>query len=204
SGGSFHCSDQDPSISAATAATAVTAVAGHHGPPKNYLFRQLNGGRRTRSYDRLAGPCRIRVGSLTRKLLELCDTLRRHKVDIACFQETKWKGSRAREGNGYKLWYSGSSNAINDVGIILAGRLKDNFVRVTRRSDMIMAISVVIEVETANIITAYAPQVGLSDAEKKRFWDALDELVKECPTDQRLIIGGDLNGHIGATTDGYT
>ncbi|GKF48109.1 hypothetical protein Tco_0141360, partial [Tanacetum coccineum] len=23
--------------------------------------------------------------------------------DIACFQETKWKGSRAREGNGYKL-----------------------------------------------------------------------------------------------------
>ncbi|GKG59979.1 hypothetical protein Tco_0609643, partial [Tanacetum coccineum] len=26
--------------------------------------------------------------------------------------------------------------------------------------------------------------VGLSDANKKRFWDALDELVMECPTDQ--------------------
>nr|GEU96952.1 hypothetical protein [Tanacetum cinerariifolium] len=166
-------------------------------------------GGRTRSYDRLAGPRRIRVGSwnvgsLTRKLLELCDTLRRHKVDIACFQETKWKGSRAREGNGYKLWYSGSSNARNGVGIILAGRLKDNVVRVTRRSDRIMAILVVIEGETANVISAYAPQVGLSDAEKKRFWDALDELVRECPTDQRLIIGGDLNGHIGAAADGYT
>ncbi|GKC39879.1 aminopeptidase M1 [Tanacetum coccineum] len=143
------------------------------------------------------------IGSLTRKLLELCETLRRHKVDIACFQETKWNGSRAREGNGYKLWYSGSSNARNGVGIILAGRLKDNVVRVTRRSDRIVAISMVIEGEAVNVISAYASQVGLSDAKKKRFWDALDELVRECPTDQRLIIGGDLKGHIGAAADGY-
>ncbi|GKB01184.1 retrovirus-related pol polyprotein LINE-1 [Tanacetum coccineum] len=132
---------------------------------------------RIRSYDRLAGSRRI--------------------------METKWKGSRAREGNGYKLWYSGSSNARNGVGIILAGRLTDNVVRVTRRSNRVMAISVVIEGETVNVISAYAPQVGLSDAKKKRFWDALDELGRECPTDQRLIIGGDLNGHIGAATDGY-
>nr|GEZ56651.1 craniofacial development protein 2-like [Tanacetum cinerariifolium] len=165
-------------------------------------------GRWNRSYGRLAGYRRIRVGSwnvgsLTRKFFELGDVLRRHKVDIACFQETKWKGSRAREGNGYKLWYSGSSIARNGVGIILAGRHKDNVVRVTRRGDRIMAISVVIEGETVNVISAYAPQVGLSDADKKRFWDALDEMVRECPTNQRLIIGGDLNGHIGAAADGY-
>nr|GEW24740.1 retrovirus-related Pol polyprotein LINE-1 [Tanacetum cinerariifolium] len=117
--------------------------------------------------------------------------------------ETKWKGSRAREGNGYKLWYSGSSTARNSVGIILTERLKDNVVRVTRRSDKIMAIYVVIEGETVNVIIAYAPQVGLSDADKKRFWDTLDKMAKECPTDQRLIIGGDLNGHIGVAADGY-
>ncbi|GJY99195.1 aminopeptidase M1 [Tanacetum coccineum] len=166
-------------------------------------------GRGIRRYDRLARARRIRmgswnVGSLTRKIFELGHALGRHKVDIACFQETKWKGSRAREGNGYKLWYSGSSTARNDVGIMLAGRLKDNVVRVTRRSDRTMAISVIIEGETVNVISAYAPQVGLSEAEKKRFWDALDELVRDYPTDQRLIIGGDLNGHIGASAEGYT
>ncbi|GKB83467.1 retrovirus-related pol polyprotein LINE-1 [Tanacetum coccineum] len=57
---------------------------------------------------RVAGTRRIRVGSwnvgsLTGKLFELCDVLSRHKVDIACFQETKWKGSRTREGNGYRI-----------------------------------------------------------------------------------------------------
>ncbi|GKD38478.1 craniofacial development protein 2-like protein [Tanacetum coccineum] len=111
--------------------------------------------------------------------------------------ETRWKGSRAREGNGYKLWYSGSSSARNGIGVVVAGRLKDD-VRVTKRSDRIMAISVVIDGEAVNVI-----KVGLSDAEKKRFWDELDELVRECPADERPIIGGDLNGHIGAAADGY-
>ncbi|GKE49118.1 hypothetical protein Tco_1480376, partial [Tanacetum coccineum] len=59
---------------------------------------------------------------------------------------------------------------------MMAERLKDDVVRVTRRSDRIMAISVVIDGEAVNVINAYAPQVGLIDSEKKRFWDALDEL----------------------------
>ncbi|GKD78308.1 craniofacial development protein 2-like protein, partial [Tanacetum coccineum] len=176
---------------------------------KSFLDRTGVGGYRgTRSCYRVAGSRRIRVGSwnvgsLTGKLFELSDALGRHKVDIACFQETKWKGSRAGEGNSYKLWYSGSSSARNGVGVVVAGRLKDDVVRVTRRSDRIMAISVVIDGEAVNVIGAYTPQVGLSDVEKKRFWDDLDELVRECPADERLILGGDLNGHIGAAADGY-
>nr|GFB86918.1 craniofacial development protein 2-like [Tanacetum cinerariifolium] len=47
------------------------------------------------------------VGSLTEKSLELVDALERHRMDIACFQETKWKDSSNREGNRHKLWYSG-------------------------------------------------------------------------------------------------
>ncbi|PWA80379.1 craniofacial development protein 2 [Artemisia annua] len=66
-----------------------------------------------------------------------------------------------------------------------------------------MKITLFIDKETVHVISAYAPQVGRSEEEKKSFWDSLDELVRECPPDQRLIIGGDLNGHIGAATDGY-
>nr|GEW25876.1 glyoxalase I, glyoxalase/bleomycin resistance protein/dihydroxybiphenyl dioxygenase [Tanacetum cinerariifolium] len=63
-----------------------------------------------------------------------------------------------------------------------------------------MTISIVIDGET---ISAYTPHVGLSDVVKKSFLDALDELVRDCPPDKLLIIGGDLNGHIGAAADGY-
>nr|GEX28947.1 craniofacial development protein 2-like [Tanacetum cinerariifolium] len=141
---------------------------------KHYLY----GCRETRRFDRLTGTRRIRMGTWN-------------------------KGFRAREGNGYNLWYSGFSTARNGVGVILAGRLKDIVVQVIMSSDRIMAITMIIKGETINVISAYAPQVGLSDAEKKSFWDALDKIVREFPIDQRLIIGGDLNSHIGATTEGY-
>nr|GEU39070.1 retrovirus-related Pol polyprotein LINE-1 [Tanacetum cinerariifolium] len=167
-------------ISLATAEIEVVDSDGHLRSCLSGLGG-VGGYRGTRSCYRVTGSRWIRVGSwnvgsLTSKLFELSDALGRHKVDIACFQETKWKGSRAREGNGYKLWYSGSSSARNGVGVVVARRLKDDVVRVTRRSDTILAILVVIYGEEVNVISAYAPQVGLRS---------------------------DLNGHIEAATDGY-
>ncbi|PWA34772.1 hypothetical protein CTI12_AA615940 [Artemisia annua] len=102
-----------------------------------------------------------------------------------------------------KLFELADVTARNGVGVILATGLKDNVVQVIRRSDRIMKITLFIDKETVHVISAYAPQVGRSEEEKKSFWDSLNELVKECRPDQRLIIGGDLNGHIGAATDGY-
>ncbi|GJY16757.1 craniofacial development protein 2-like protein [Tanacetum coccineum] len=86
----------------------------------------------------------------------------------------------------------------------LAPNLKDKVVQVIRISDRIMLVRLVIEEETINVISAYAPQVGLGEAEKKSFWDSLDDLVRECSTTQQLIVAGDLNGHIGANADGFS
>ena len=36
------------------------------------------------------------VGTMTDKAVEIADVLRRRKVDIACVEEVKWKGSKAR------------------------------------------------------------------------------------------------------------
>ncbi|GKB80367.1 retrovirus-related pol polyprotein LINE-1, partial [Tanacetum coccineum] len=134
-----------------------------------------------RSGSRVKAFRRIRVGiwnvgSLMSKLLELVDALERHRVDIACFQETKWKGSSNKEVNSYKLWYSGSHTTRKGVGVILRACLKDKVVHVNRCSDMIISLTLVIEGETVNVISAYAPQVGLSEEEKKAFWDSLDEV----------------------------
>nr|GEU95843.1 embryo-specific protein ATS3B-like [Tanacetum cinerariifolium] len=168
----------------------------------------LGGYSDTRRDSRVAAFRRIRVGSwnvgsLTEKLLELVDALERCKVDIACFHETKWKGSSNREANGYKFWYSGSPTARNEVGVILNECLKDKVVHVNRCSDRIISLTLMIDGTTVNVISAYAPQVGLSEVEKTTFWDSLDKVMREYPTSQRLILGGDLNGHIGAATEGY-
>ncbi|XP_071706713.1 uncharacterized protein [Rutidosis leptorrhynchoides] len=135
--------------------------------------------------------------------LLLIVTFLKSNVDIGCVQETRWRGEGAVDIKDYRLWYSGSRIARNGVGIFLGKLHKDNIVDVGRFSDRIMSVSLIIKEETFTVISAYAPHTGLSDAEKMSFWELLDEVVMGFPADHRLIIGGDLNGHIGAEAEGY-
>ncbi len=48
------------------------------------------------------------------------------QVLLVCVQETKWRGSKAREiGAGCKLYYHGEDGMKNGVGIVLCEDLKD-------------------------------------------------------------------------------
>jgi hypothetical protein len=51
-------------------------------------------------------------------------------------------------------------------------------------------------------MSAYAPQVGLNESEKRKFWEDLDGMVRAVPTNEKLFIG-DLNGHVGSTNASY-
>ncbi|KAJ7976178.1 Craniofacial development protein 2 [Quillaja saponaria] len=57
--------------------------------------------------------------------------------------------------------------------------------------------------ETFNIISAYAPQIGLEESTKKAFWEDLEEIVQGVPLGEKLFIGADLNGHVGSTNEGF-
>ena len=45
--------------------------------------------------------------------------MRYRKINILCLQETKWVGEKAKDIDGYKLWYTNKVNRMNGVGIIL-------------------------------------------------------------------------------------
>ena len=142
------------------------------------------------------------IGSLTGKSIELVKILRRRRINIACIQETKWVGAKAREIDGYKLWYSGVKRTTNGVGILVKGDLVGHVVEVRRKSDRIMSIKLVVGSEVLNVVSVYAPQVGLGEESKRLFWEDLDEVVQSIPHNEGLIIGGDFNGHIGSRGEG--
>ena len=48
-----------------------------------------------------------------------------------------------------------------------------------------------------NIISEYAPQVGCSQQEKDQFYENLESEMRRIPLHEELVIGGDLNGHVG-------
>ena len=154
-------------------------------------------------------PTRIRlgswnVGSLTGKLRELVDTATRRRVNILCVQETKWKGQKAKEvdNTGFKLWYTGTVANRNGVGVLIDKSLKNGVVGVRRQGDRIILVKLVVGDMVLNVISAYAPQVGLDESAKRQFWEDLDGLVRAIPSSKKLFIG-DLNGHVGTTSVGF-
>ncbi|XP_058008954.1 uncharacterized protein LOC131183079 [Hevea brasiliensis] len=145
------------------------------------------------------------VGSLTGKLMELVDTLERKRVNIACIQETKWIGEKSKEvGNsGYKLWFTGKERNKNGVGIIIDRTLKNAIITVKRVGDRIILVKLVLEGKTINVVSAYAPQIGLDSESKQMFWEDMDDLMQSIPNEENIFIGGDLNGHVGSDRQGY-
>ena len=62
----------------------------------------------------------LNVGTMSGRGREVADMMERRKLDLLCVQETKWKGSKARNlGGGYKLFYHGEDRKRNGVGIIV-------------------------------------------------------------------------------------
>ncbi|KAK9086555.1 hypothetical protein Syun_028949 [Stephania yunnanensis] len=128
----------------------------------------------------------------------------RRRVNIACLQETKWVGEKSREigSTWFKLWYNGIDRKCNGVGIMVDNDYKDKVVDVKRMRDKLVLVKLIIGDEKINILSAYAPQVGLSESIKRKFWDDMDGFMQSIPLDENVFIGGDLNGMSGQVTMG--
>ncbi|XP_047260121.1 uncharacterized protein LOC124893004, partial [Capsicum annuum] len=92
---------------------------------------------------------------------------------------------------------------MNGIGILVYDELRKQVVEFKRVNNRMMSIKLVIGESSWNIISAYAPHIGLDEEEKKRFWEALDEMVRDVPSNDKIFIGGDFNEHIGSSSRGY-
>jgi hypothetical protein len=114
-------------------------------------------------------------------------------------------GQKAKEveNTGFKLWYTRKEQSRNGVGILIDKSLKNGVVAVRRQGDKIIMIKLIFGDLVLNVISAYAPQVGLSDDVNRRFWEDLEDMVRGVPSSEKLFIGGDLNGHVGTGRGGF-
>ena len=127
------CQERHPSVKVSQSrimafnATAINARASPIGDAVHTRPRGLTNVRGLPCQDRWSrlkkqvGRLRVvswNVGTMTGNAVEIADVLSRRKVDIACVQEVKWKGSEARNvGHGYKLFfYHGDTSYRNGEG----------------------------------------------------------------------------------------
>ena len=100
------------------------------------------------------------------------------------------------------MWYCRSENKKNGVGIILKKEHVGRVVELWIVTDRIICLKMEVDGVMLNVISAYALQVGCIREEKKAFWLDRDETVEPIPKNERIVVGADLNGHVGEGNNG--
>ena len=75
--------------------------------------------------------------------------------------------------------------------------LIESVLEVKSVSDRLMAIKLEVKGLILNIVSAYAPHFGNCMEEKNEFWQDLDGLIEIVSKEHRIVLGADLNGHVG-------
>ena len=147
------------------------------------------------------------VGSMSRRSGEVVEVLVRRRIDFCCVQESRWKGSGTRllgpQGNRFKFFYQGCVDGVHGVGILISERLVEQVAKVCRISERLMYVKLCFGGRIVNLVSAYAPQVGRSSKEKEDFWNLALTSLMSIPQNEMIILGGDLNGHVGKSPAGY-
>ena len=150
--------------------------------------------------------CTVNVGTLIGKSREVVEMLARRRMDVCCVQETQYKGEGCKMlGCGdekYKLWWSGEKSKRGGVGIMVKEDLEGHVMEVNRVNSRIMYIKMVVGAQKINIFSLYAPQAGRTEEEKAEFWGVLDDEMERLDP-WRVILAGDLNGHVGEERKGF-
>ncbi|EYC32506.1 hypothetical protein Y032_0003g1618 [Ancylostoma ceylanicum] len=98
--------------------------------------------------------------------------------------------------------YHGTSDR-NGVGIVISETFRNYVTAADCISDRLMGVKVDTGKVTMRMISTYAPQVGCTTEEKSSFYEDLEQYVHSIEDEEVLLLGGDLNGHIGEEREGF-
>ena len=67
----------------------------------------------------------------------------------------------------------------------------------------VIAVDLVIGEQIVKVVSCYAPQAGRSQIEKDEFWRQTEGVLVNTDINQTVIVGGDMNGHVGEVANGF-
>ena len=149
----------------------------------------------------------LNIGTMRGRSSEIAEMLSRRAVDLCCVQEHRWRGASARMIDGkdsrYKFFWCGNTDGFGGCGVLLKEKWADKVIDVNRVNPRIIVLKVIVDATVVTVVCVYAPQCGLSDSVKDKFYDELLSTVSKFGATEQVFIAGDLNGHVGASASGY-
>ena len=97
----------------------------------------------------------------------------------------------------------GREEGYHGVGVLVAEEWIEKVLDVNRWSKRIMVLRVVVGRSVVNLVSVYAPQTGRGKVEKEEFFTVLGKILSDIDVGERLLVCGNMNGHVGAEVDGF-
>jgi hypothetical protein len=149
----------------------------------------------------------VNVGTLKGRGDEVVEMAGRRRLDFCCLQETRWRGAssvkRGKEGMRYRIYYQGCEEGVAGVGIMVHEKWFANVLETRRISERILVLRVRIGSRVLCVVSVYAPQAGRPEEEKVEFYCTLRNVLRGIRSDEKLLLCGDFNGHVGVDADGF-
>ena len=100
-------------------------------------------------------------------------------------------------GERFKIIYSGEKSSRNGVGVILSPEFKEKVIEVSRPSDRIIKLKLVIAGEIFSIVSAYVLMSGETEKIKEEILKDWEDPMSRVQKTEKIVVGADLNGHVG-------
>ena len=136
---------------------------------------------------------------------EVVETLTGRRIDICAAQESCWRGCSTQIITGkhcrYKFIWSGDISGFGGVGILVAEKWIKKIISVDRTSSQ-QILRLLMGRKILYIISSYALDSGSSEFKKDNFLNLLSS-ISVVPSEEILLVCGDLNGQVGKISRGF-
>lgn len=115
--------------------------------------------------------------------------------------ETHWKGNGHFLTESHAVYFSGNdSTSTNGVAFLLPEQLRNCVIGYESGSDRVLSIKLKASPVNLNILQVYAPTSTASDANLESLYSELESTISKVPNREILLIIGDFNAKIGASS----
>lgn len=159
------------------------------------------------------GTWNVRSLHIAGKMANVMSEMKRMGVGIMGVAETCWEdvGTFPTQlpieegGNKFRVYYSGGKKNRRGVGVIMKEEVEKSVMMWEPISERLMLIRLKMAPVNALILQIYAPCEDDKEEEKDRFYESLDQAIKEYRKGREcLVVMGDFNGKVGSEREENT
>ena len=133
-------------------------------------------------------------GKLDNVMLEI------NRMRISCLGlcEVRWTGNGQFEKDDKTIIYSGRCGHNNGVALIMDKTFAKSILSYLPKSDRLLFVKLKASPFNINLIVAYAPTAEADESVLETFYETLDDLYKNCKSQEINMLLGNFNAKVGS------